>query len=164
MTRVHVEPWIGVPDDQEHAPDASLDGSSRTAETLADTACDSWDDYTDHELFLASTSDSLVLDDSVPSGSESVPTVESQNALYAATSWGTTWTWHKGWNHDTAQVAPSPAPCQQSASIDELQVHGPWRTPRNQKEQPHLSWRSPKENEVSSTTSETSGSVPREGL
>ena len=76
---------------------------SRTAETLADTAYDSWDDYTDHELFLASTSDSLVLDDSVPSGSESVPTVESQNALYATTSWGTTWTWHKGWNHDTAR-------------------------------------------------------------
>ena len=48
-----------VPDCRKHALDAILEDSSSTPGTPADTAFDLWEDYTDHQLFLASTSDPL---------------------------------------------------------------------------------------------------------
>ena len=146
MTRACVEQWIQVLDDQEHAPDASLDRSGRTAETPAHTACDLWDIYTDRALFLATTSDHRAFTIQCYLRQNLSSRVASHSAPFAATSRSTTWLWHKGWTHNDAwnagpsQVAPSPTPWPQSASIDELQVHDPWRTPRNQKEQPHHSW------------------------
>ena len=47
------------------------------------------------------------------------------------------WNWHNGWTHNDAfaaepsQVVPSHTPWQCSANIDELGVHDPWRTPRD---------------------------------
>ena len=101
MTRTLVEQSVRVPHCEEHhgessqspnqrhrsrprlrSPDASLDRSSSTAGTLAGTARGLWDDSTDHQISLASTSDPLERHTSSLSAPEAVLTTGSRNATY----------------------------------------------------------------------------------
>ena len=94
---------------------------------------DLWNDWTDDQLFQASTSDPLGLCKSKSSAPEAVPSTEPQDTSYATISWNTSCNWHQGWTHndawaaETLQVAPSPPPCRCPMNIVERQVHDPWR-------------------------------------
>ena len=94
---------------------------------------DLWSDWTDDQLFQASTSDALGLCKSMSSAPEAVPSTEPQDTSHATISWNTFCNWHQGWTHndawaaETLQVAPSPPPCRCPMNIVERQVHDPWR-------------------------------------
>ena len=83
----------------------------------------------------------------------------TRNTSYAATSRNTSWNWHKGWTHgkvwtpETPQVFTPLPSCQRPSNIDERQVHDPWRTPRDLKEQAQTSRSAPRYSNERSTAS-----------
>ena len=138
--------WEESNADLSRSPGANLGRSGCATETPSSSAYDLWDDHTDNLIYQAGTPDLWNFYGSPPPASESEHTASNQDTSKAANPWNTKSSWHKGWIHNdswtthASQNVPSPTPWQDSAKVDNFQIHDPWRTARANNVHDSHSW------------------------
>ena len=131
------------------SPGADLDHSSNATEALHSSAYELWDDFdgmTAPDINAREHGDLLGLCSPQPPQAPAVEASSHATCRGASHTTNTTWSWHRGWNHNdswTAQASrdvASPSPWQGTETLDNLQVHDPQRTPRAHRDQSSQSW------------------------
>ena len=100
------------------------------AVTLVDTAFSLWDDFTDEQIFLATTSDPPALFRSVPAG----PQVSFETSDRKVSYSDSTWAQHEKWTDNGPFCSDVERTCiplsswHRPTNVDVFQTHDPWRS------------------------------------